>query len=115
MMSAVFGSLPGRVEMSMRPPLGIAPAAFLNRLVEAVGEVRRYVLDLLRRGEADNCERLLGTIDEIYGLLVTLDYPDALASPAHIEDAMLTPSGAVVPAQLRRPYSMLPPRSTTVR
>jgi len=58
--------------------LGIAPAAYLNGLGEAVGEARRYVLDLLRRGEADGCERLLGAMDEIYGLLVTLDYPDAL-------------------------------------
>jgi translin len=58
--------------------LGIAPAAFLNGLGEAVGEVRRYVLDLLRRGEADGCEWLLGAMDDIYGLLVTLDYPDAL-------------------------------------
>jgi translin len=58
--------------------LGIAPAAFLNGLGEAVGEARRYVLDLLRRGEADGCETLLAAMDEIYGLLVTLDYPDAL-------------------------------------
>jgi translin len=58
--------------------LGIAPAAFLNGLGEAVGEARRYVLDLLRRGEADGCEWLLGAMDDIYGLLVTLDYPDAL-------------------------------------
>jgi translin len=58
--------------------LGIAPAAFLNGLGEAVGEARRFVLDLLRRGEADGCEWLLGAMDEIYGLLVTLDYPDAL-------------------------------------
>jgi translin len=58
--------------------LGIAPAAFLNGLGEAVGEARRFVLDLLRRGEADGCEWLLGAMDDIYGLLVTLDYPDAL-------------------------------------
>jgi translin len=58
--------------------MGIAPAAFLNGLGEAVGESRRYVLDLLRRGEADGCERLLAAMDDIYGLLVTLDYPDAL-------------------------------------
>jgi translin len=40
--------------------------------------MRRYVLDLLRRGEADGCERLLEAMDDIYALLVTLDYPDAL-------------------------------------
>jgi translin len=58
--------------------LGVAPAPFLNGLGEAVGELRRYVLDLLRRGEAEGCEALLDAMDEIYGLLVTLDYPDAL-------------------------------------
>jgi translin len=58
--------------------LGIAPAAFLNGLGEAVGEARRFVLDLLRRGDSDGCEQLLRAMDEIYSLLVTLDYPDAL-------------------------------------
>jgi translin len=58
--------------------LGIAPAPFLNGLGEAVGELRRFLLDLLRRGEAESCERLLAAMDDIYGLLVTLDYPDAL-------------------------------------
>jgi translin len=58
--------------------LGVAPAPFLNGLAEAVGELRRYTLDLLRRGEAEGCERLLNAMDDIYSLLVTLDYPDAL-------------------------------------
>jgi translin len=58
--------------------LGVAPAPFLNGLAEAVGELRRYVLDLLRRGETDACESLLEAMDDIYALLVTLDYPDAL-------------------------------------
>jgi translin len=58
--------------------LGIAPAAFLNGLAEAVGELRRYVLDRLRRGETDRCEELLQHMDDIYSLLITLDYPDAL-------------------------------------
>jgi translin len=58
--------------------LGVAPAPFLNGLAEAVGELRRYVLDLLRRGEMDGCEHLLGAMDDIYALLVTIDYPDAL-------------------------------------
>jgi translin len=58
--------------------LGVAPAPFLNGLAEAVGELRRYLLDLLRRGDADGCERLLQAMDDIYSLLVTIDYPDAL-------------------------------------
>jgi translin len=58
--------------------LGIAPAAFLNGLAESVGELRRYLLDRLRRGDIDGCEQLLAAMDDIYSLLVTLDYPDAL-------------------------------------
>jgi translin len=60
--------------------LGIAPGPFLNGLAEAVGELRRYTLDLLRRGETEGCERLLEAMDEIYAMLVTIDYPDALTS-----------------------------------
>src|SRR5437868_7249071 len=48
--------------------LGVAPGPFLNGLAEAVGELRRYTLDLLRRGEADGCERLLQAMDDIYAL-----------------------------------------------
>ena len=58
--------------------IGVAAAAFLNGLAEAVGELRRYVLDLLRRGEVEACEDYLRTMDDIYALLVTIDYPDAL-------------------------------------
>jgi len=60
--------------------LGVAPGPFLNGLAEAVGELRRYTLDLLRRGEMDRCEQLLEAMDEIYAMLVTIDYPDALTS-----------------------------------
>jgi translin len=52
----------------------------LNGLAEAVGELRRYTLDLLRRGEMDGCEAMLEAMDEIYAMLVTIDYPDALTA-----------------------------------
>lgn len=64
----------------MPPPgeLGVAAAPFLNGLAETVGELRRFVLDKLRRGELEGTEALLQTMDDIYSLLVTIDYPDAL-------------------------------------
>ena len=58
--------------------LGIAAPAFLNGLAETVGELRRFVLDRLRRGDTDGCEQLLSNMEDIYSLLITLDYPDAL-------------------------------------
>ena len=60
--------------------LGVAPGPFLNGLAEAVGELRRYLMDQLRRGELDRGETLLEAMDDIYSLLVTIDYPDALTS-----------------------------------
>ncbi len=53
-------------------------AAYLNGLGEAVGELRRMLLDRLRLGLFDGCEEMLGAMDDIYSALVTVDYPDTL-------------------------------------
>ncbi len=58
--------------------LGVEWAPYLNGLGEAIGELRRYVLDRMRLGKLDACETLLADMDEIYALLITLDYPDAI-------------------------------------
>lgn len=58
--------------------LGISYAAYLNGLGEAAGELRRHLLDILRKGEIDRCEEILEAMDDIYSLLVTIDYHDAL-------------------------------------
>lgn len=58
--------------------LGVEDAAYLNALAEAASELRRQVLDRLRADDLPNAERLLTTMDEIYDLLVTIDFPDAI-------------------------------------
>ena len=58
--------------------LGVGPAPFLNGLAETVGELRRFVLDLLRRDDVSRCEELLELMDEVYSVLVTMDYPEAV-------------------------------------
>lgn len=58
--------------------LGVGVAPYLNGLGEAVGELRRSALDIIRHGEAEEAEYLLEAMEEIYNLLVTVDYPDAL-------------------------------------
>ncbi|MCL0103509.1 haloacid dehalogenase [Dehalococcoidia bacterium] len=58
--------------------LGVGYAPYLNGLGEAAGELRRHILDTMRRGELERCEEILGMMDDIYGLLVTIDFPDAL-------------------------------------
>ncbi len=58
--------------------LGIDPAAYLNGLGEAVGELRRYLLDSIRKGDLSRGEELLSAMDDIYNILVTMDFPDAI-------------------------------------
>ena len=58
--------------------LSVQPAAWLNGLAEAASELRRHLLDRLRAGELDRAESLLGAMDDVYSLLVTVDFPDAV-------------------------------------
>lgn len=58
--------------------LDIGFAAYLNGLGEAVGELRRYLLDSMRRGDLSRGEELLSAMDDIYSILVTMDFPDAI-------------------------------------
>ncbi len=58
--------------------LGIGYAAYLNGLGEAIGELRRHILDLIRKGDVARCEELLEAMDDMYGVLVTMDFPEAM-------------------------------------
>ena len=65
-------AVPSHVEV------GVAGPAWLNGLAEAASELRRNLLDRLRAGELAQAERLLASMDEVYDMLVTIDFPDAL-------------------------------------
>jgi translin len=60
--------------------LGIEAAAYLNGLGEAVGELRRYLLDGIRQNDFSQSEQLLSAMDDIYNILVGMDFPDAITS-----------------------------------
>jgi len=64
--------------LPMPEDLGVDYSTYLRGLAESIGELRRRCLDILRQGYSDEAERLLDLMDEIYALLVTLDYPDAI-------------------------------------
>jgi translin len=51
---------------------------YLQGLAETAGELRRRCLDILRHGHSIEAERLLNHMDEIYSILITMDYPDAV-------------------------------------
>ena len=58
--------------------LGISYGAYLNGLGETIGEMRRYLLDSLRRADVSRCEELLDLMDHVYTELFTMDFPEAI-------------------------------------
>ncbi len=58
--------------------IGVDDAPYLNGIAEAIGEARRHILDLLRHGRVADGESVLAAMDDLYAILVTMDYPDAI-------------------------------------
>jgi translin len=76
--AATFMALTQNRPLPLAPDLSINWAPYLNGLGETVGELRRYVLDQLRQSNFDHCEMFLRYMDDIYALLITIDFPDAI-------------------------------------
>ncbi|HTI15239.1 MAG TPA: hypothetical protein VL461_11835 [Dictyobacter sp.] len=99
--------------------LAISYAAYLNGLSEAVGELRRYLLDQLRRGNVESCEQYLGYMDDIYAILISVDFPDAItgglrrstdAARGILEKTRGDLTAAVIQSQLQRSMRSLEER-----
>lgn len=58
--------------------LGIDVMAYLKGLGDTAGEMRRFILDSLRTNSWDRCEEIMEVLDELYGLLVTMDFPEGV-------------------------------------
>ena len=60
--------------------IGTETASYLNGMAEAASELRRYILDSLRRDDDSRCEELMQRMDDVYSMMVVMDFPDALTS-----------------------------------
>lgn len=58
--------------------LGVTGPTYLKGMSEAATEMRRFVLDLMRRNQIAEAEPYLDFMDEVYTLLITVDFPDAV-------------------------------------
>lgn len=58
--------------------LDVGLPAWLNGLAEAASELRRHLLDRLRRDETATAETLLSAMEDTYEALVGIDFPDAV-------------------------------------
>ena len=74
----IVRALIGETPLPSPADLDIDEPIYLNGLGEAAGELRRHLLDLLRAGDVATAETTLAIMDDIFGLLVTVDYPDAV-------------------------------------
>jgi translin len=72
------GALTAGLEVPGPDDLGVGVPAWLNGLAEAASELRRHLLDLLRRDETGRAEELLSVMEDVYEALVTVDLPDAV-------------------------------------
>lgn len=75
--SATFCLILGR-PLQGPDDLKVGYSSFLNGMGEAVGELRRHILDIIRRGSLERGEQFLESMDEIYYLLLSFDYPEAI-------------------------------------
>lgn len=78
--AATFSALAQNQPLPLAPELTLDWGPYLNGLGETVGELRRYVLDQLRRNHVEESEKYLGQMDDIYALLTTFDFPDAVTN-----------------------------------
>jgi len=60
--------------------LGVHAVPYLKGLGEAVGELRRRLLDQLRVGDLGAAEHTFSDMEVIHDLLAALDYPDGMTS-----------------------------------
>lgn len=58
--------------------LQVTGATYLRGMSEAATEARRFVLDLMRQGRIEEAAPYLDFMDEIYSLLITVDFPDSI-------------------------------------
>ena len=65
-------------ELPTPQELEVEGAAYLKGLAEAASEMRRHALDLMRQNRLDRAEEIMAVMDEVYGQLLTVDYPDAI-------------------------------------
>ena len=76
--ASIVYALVNEKELPTPQDLGLENSTYLNGLAESVGEFRRQCLDILRQGYSKDAEQLLQHMDDIYAVLITMDYPNAI-------------------------------------
>ena len=76
--AAITLAVLGDKRLPLPAELGVSAPEYLNGMAEAIGEMRRHLLDRLRKQEFAEAEHILYVMDSFYSFLFSLDYPDAI-------------------------------------
>jgi translin len=66
--------------------IGVTYSSYLLGLGDVVGELRRCILDNIRKDQYENANKLLQTMENIYNSLIRFDYPSALIPIRRVQD-----------------------------
>jgi translin len=75
--SLLYAVLRGR-ELPTPESLRVENTAYMKGVGDATGELRRHILDLIRKGRPEEGEKYLDIMDEFYTEMMSFDYPDAI-------------------------------------
>jgi translin len=73
-------------DVPMPEELGVSSVPYMMALGDVVGELRRFALEELRRGNVDRASHFLDRMEDLYHALIRFDYPDAIAAVKHKQD-----------------------------
>ncbi|PIW33958.1 MAG: hypothetical protein CO162_00830 [bacterium (Candidatus Ratteibacteria) CG_4_9_14_3_um_filter_41_21] len=76
--ASIFFSIIKKKNLPTPETLKIGESSYLCGMGEAIGEMRRYILDSIRKDKLTDCERSLDLMDELYYFLFSFDYPEPL-------------------------------------
>ncbi len=76
--AAITYALLGKKPVPSPRKLGIPPESYILGLADSIGEIRRFILDSIRKGEDAEVEYYLDLIDEIYHGIMAFDVPSAI-------------------------------------
>lgn len=74
----LFRSLVAGGSLKSPKRVGVSPEAYLGALADVIGELRRAVLESLRRNDVQRAEGILELMEETYEMLMEFDYADSI-------------------------------------
>jgi len=84
--AAILDALVKGQELPDPVHLGMPGTAYLLGIADTIGELRRFSLESLRRGDIISAERYLDLMEELFLVIMRFDYPDAIISIRRKQD-----------------------------